>query len=329
MAAATTRRTHARSATLVEAGLDEIVHRLERARRSALIASPFISTDVAAVLADAADDGRVPDRRLLTALNHGALASGFLSVEGLRLLEGRNFVLSSLLNLHAKVVLIDDWGLVGSGNLTAAGVDGGNAELGVALSRGQVREAREVFERWWDKARDVGKAELASAARAAKRLGPPKSPTGGGTGGRYRVPAGDALARRQARYGDLRGRGLWLKPVHRRAEHDDPGWWRTVTGITDPHSMRDGRMIGRPGYQPDDLLLVYISRTLRCPAILRVTDPPREDLKRAQAEPDPADRKRGWLTAVEPVVGCDLDDAPDIDTIGIPRFLVMRRPRLR
>jgi phosphatidylserine/phosphatidylglycerophosphate/cardiolipin synthase-like enzyme len=62
------------------------------------------------------------------------------------------FEIRSLRNLHAKVLLTDDrWGLIGSGNLTVAGANGGNAELGITLSAAQTQIARrDHFERWWE-----------------------------------------------------------------------------------------------------------------------------------------------------------------------------------
>ncbi|MEY2458339.1 MAG: hypothetical protein QOG30_169 [Acidimicrobiaceae bacterium] len=54
----------------------------------------------------------------------------------------------------------DSWGIVGSGNLTAAGLGGeliarANLELGVRLSARQIGVAIELFDGWWARAGEV------------------------------------------------------------------------------------------------------------------------------------------------------------------------------
>ena len=62
--------------------------------------------------------------RLITALNVAAIEGGYLDPDGVEEFLVGGFAVRSLRNLHAKILLADDsWGLVGSGNLTVAGVE--------------------------------------------------------------------------------------------------------------------------------------------------------------------------------------------------------------
>jgi phosphatidylserine/phosphatidylglycerophosphate/cardiolipin synthase-like enzyme len=122
-----------------------------RAKASIDVATPFLSADVAAYLVRACDGGEATTRRFITALNVAAIQGGYLDPDGIDEFDAAGFEVRSLRNLHAKVLLTDDrWGLIGSGNLTVAGANGGNAELGILLSAPQTHAARQQhFDRWW------------------------------------------------------------------------------------------------------------------------------------------------------------------------------------
>ncbi len=76
----------------------------------------------------ACDEGDACDRRFITALNSPAVEGGYLDPDAVEELLSAGFEARSLRNLHAKVLIADStWGLIGSGNLTAAGANGGNA----------------------------------------------------------------------------------------------------------------------------------------------------------------------------------------------------------
>ena len=91
--------------------------------------------------------------------------------------ESVSLELTSRDNLHAKVSIADSsWGLVGSGNLTNAGLgstDRGNAELGVVLDSDQILEAAKIFEGWWLQAKPVSRSLIATYD-ALERI--PRSP---------------------------------------------------------------------------------------------------------------------------------------------------------
>jgi phosphatidylserine/phosphatidylglycerophosphate/cardiolipin synthase-like enzyme len=76
-------------------------------------------------------------------------------------------------NLHAKVVVVDDWALVGSGNLTRSGTDHLNVELGLVSRGDDAAGVVDAFEAWWRHAsRSAGAGHAGRrAARSAYRAG--------------------------------------------------------------------------------------------------------------------------------------------------------------
>ena len=76
----------------------------------------------------------------------------------------------------------------------------------------------------------------------------------------------------------------------------------------------------RPAYEPGDLALVYIAGTYRCPAVVEIT---------AEAAFDAAQRRWGWRTPVRVLAEVQIDDAPTLEEIGVPRVSVGRQSRLR
>jgi hypothetical protein len=102
----------------------------------------------------------------------------------------------TLANLHAKMCLVDDWVLLGSGNLSAAGLDGLNAELGIATNDPAITEpAGDQVQVWWERA-VLLRPEHLKGRRAVR---PSRAKKGSGRSGlpAQRVPArpGSALAR--------------------------------------------------------------------------------------------------------------------------------------
>src|SRR4051794_18843871 len=139
---------------------EALLERVEGAKRRIWLASPFISAAVAEEICEAAAKSEAGEKRLLTDLNERSVRCGVLDPEALSKLRSCDFEIASLGSLHAKVSLVDSWwGLVGSGNLTGAGLGGdaygGNYEMGVLLSPSQRKLAREIFTCWWEKAEPV------------------------------------------------------------------------------------------------------------------------------------------------------------------------------
>src|SRR4051812_43910831 len=139
----------AKTGALVAVARDEVVRTVRRASRAVRLASPFLSLEVGELLVDAIRVAGTPRCQMLTALTGQATASGVLDPAALATLQRAGVELRSIPNLHAKLVLVDGaWGLLGSGNLTSAGLGGGNV-LGVVLDRHQRAEASRYFDRWW------------------------------------------------------------------------------------------------------------------------------------------------------------------------------------
>lgn len=135
----------------------ELLGRIAVASRRVWLASPFLTRPIAEEIAERSSEN--VDRRLLTALVAGSVQVGALSPEALGLLASDGWEIRSIRNLHAKLSIVDrSWGLVGSGNLTNAGLGStkkGNVELGVVLDSAQMEAASSIYEGWWREADEV------------------------------------------------------------------------------------------------------------------------------------------------------------------------------
>jgi hypothetical protein len=303
----------------VAAGLPAIESACRQASSRVLIATPFLSNDVAAYVARACEAGHAKRRRLIVAANLAAIEDGYLSPQGVRRLADSGFVIKSLLNLHAKTVLVDGrWGLVSSGNLTAAGTNNGNAELGVSLTPQQVKHAEAFFREWWSAAEPLDLDWLlrfGSPTRGA--LNRRRRRQRAGQGGRWNADPPIDLRRHTA---FPRDSGYWLKVVYASSsllatEWSSDGW------VWDRHDVRDARPLHKPTYRVGDHLVVYVTKgpIRACPAVLRVTRPPVFDPDLVEREGAPGDAEKwGWVTRVETIEAVDLREAPTLDDIGVP-----------
>src|SRR3954447_17986556 len=91
----------ARPGALVSAGLADLAIASRRARRSVVVATPFMTAEVAAFLVRACDDGVAKERRLLTAVNAAAVEGGYLDPDAVEEFIASGFSAMSLRNLHA------------------------------------------------------------------------------------------------------------------------------------------------------------------------------------------------------------------------------------
>jgi hypothetical protein len=300
---------------------------LRGARRNVDIATPFLSRPVAGLLVRESYNAR--RRRILTAVNGPAVSGGYLDPLGVEIFIEAGFEARSLRNLHAKVVLADtSWGLVGSGNLTVAGSNGANAELGVVLTSAQVRRARGYFEEWWSAAEPVDLSYLRRLARARR----PKAPERQQREGRGGVWRGDPGQELEAFLHDRRGSGVWLKIMHHRGYRDDPAAWLSDTWISDVHRRSaDGRPLLRPSYKVGERLVIYLSSPAqRCVAVVRVTRPAEFEPERVRREGFRGDDERwGWVTEVTGERAIAVAHAPTLDQLGIPSASVMRNSHIR
>jgi hypothetical protein len=321
------------SGALIGAALDDIVHAVRGARKSIALATPFLSHQVAALLVR--ESIGIPNRRLLIALNDAAVEGGYLDPRGVEEFLFADFEIRSLRNLHAKVVVVDRrWALIGSGNLTAAGSNGGNAELGVVLSQQQARKALDdYFEAWWAAGEPLDVARLRKLA-SRRRPSSPERRQRAGQGGLFKTDAGSELAA----FVDNPSRGgYWLKIMHHRPERESKNDWRGKFWISDVHRLRpsDGAPLLKPNYQLGDRLVVYLSREGRraCPAIVRVTALPRYDpdiVRRPSREGRPDDYKSwSWVTEVEGERVVSMHKAPTLADLGINTASIRQHSRIR
>lgn len=151
---------------------------LSRAKTSLLIVSPFIKEKAAISLLEAVGKPRTREIkvRLLTNLRASSIMNGSLDVSALRVLRDSIDALSiaSFEPLHAKVFVIDKAvAIVGSANLTAAGLEK-NAEIGVILrARPVVREILNLINEWFSLADPIAEnfiKQLEYKVQGAKEL---------------------------------------------------------------------------------------------------------------------------------------------------------------
>jgi hypothetical protein len=268
--------------TVQQAALQVVTNALDSATKSIDLVSPFLSNPVAKRLSAQAKQS--PARwRLLTNLDPRAIAAGVLQLAGLRDLIDHGVEVRTVARLHAKVVLVDDtFGIVGSANLTTAGLEGppnGNFELGVTLDVDQREAAAAVVAGWWAAATQVDDVALKQAEAAARAL--PKTvhsvdelPPGSG--------ATSAIATQLLV--EARDRGLWVKAVY--DDGTDPSWpergWISSSGP------------GKPSFKSGDFVLIYAQGLHRCNAIVEVTSPARFDPDFVEAAGYPRENAERW-----------------------------------
>lgn len=287
-----------------------LLERIARAGKRIWLASPFISAPVASAICEAAAKSTAVERLLLTDLDERAVRSGVLDARALAELQGGDFKIASIANLHAKVSLVDSrWALVGSGNLTGAGLggeeDGGNYEMGVLLGPAQRKLAGEVFVDWWEKAEPVSSEQIAWFSKLPpfpkkwnRRIGPTLRPPAEAS--LEEVLVEDPATAASRRY--------WVNANY----HDpkDEMWWGRGW-------VSDGR---RKSYSKGDLLVVYLGKKnkgpQRCPAVIRVVEVPRRmpEFVLRHRDPEAAERwpfvtKTETIGEVSPFAGTPLEVA--------------------
>jgi hypothetical protein len=316
---------------LVAAGLADMAHACRRAKQRIDIATPFLSADVAAFLVRACDNGRARDRRFITALNAPAVEGGYLDPDGVEALVAAGFEAKSLRNLHAKVLITDGtWALIGSGNLTVTGSNGGNAELGIVLDVKQAKAARaDHFDVWWTYAEPLDLKWMRSLKKRAPSS--PQRRRRQGRGGLLPSGGGVVLGGFSANKKDS---GYWLKILYGTDERMTARYWSRRMWVSDRHTERPngGQPKGEPAYKVGEHIVVYVSRGERqaCPAVMRIVEKPKfdPDLVAREASPEDAE-KWGWVTWVESVAAVALSRAPTLADIGVSSQSVRQHGHIR
>lgn len=287
----------------------ELLSNVEDANTRVWLASPFLSHPIARELAEASSTD--VDRRLLTALVAGSVQVGALNPEALELLRSDGWEIRSIRNLHAKLSIVDgSWGLVGSGNLTNAGLgstDKGNVELGVVLSPAQIAAASSIYAGWWREADDVTDEDLARFAAIHIRQ-PEKAPEMGVGPALEIGDPGDLEAILGAHDPEQR---FWVKANYHRRRPDGREWWHRKW-------ISDWR---RASYRKGDLILLYLGAEFdgprRCPAIVRVTGESRHAPEFvAENDPEAGDRWP-WVTDIECVFEVPIESGVPLDLFDV------------
>lgn len=222
-----------------------------------LLTSPYLSYLECARVARAVQDS--PREAILyTVLDPFAAAQGYLSVEGLRTLADAGVDLRHVDRLHAKCFIVGERGLVGSGNLTGAGLGyaaQSNREIGVELAPDQVVGLRAIIEGW--PAHVVSEADLDNLEERARSVAP--------IAGRLPDPGEPTESRRAAEQVVLDAqsgeRELWIKVEY--GEPKPEAWM-------DPYFFASSKS-GRPSFTRGDLVLICAGDTNDCYAIVEVT----------------------------------------------------------
>lgn len=241
---------------------DRLMQILTESSGEVRLASPFVSRPVAAELAAAA---RVtpPQWSLLTDLDPVAVAGGYLSPDGLRLLLEAGVAVRSHRGLHAKVYVAGDRGIVGSGNLTKTGLGTAakpNLEVSVELTPSQVAAAKAALDAWWSEAVVVDEAALLDAVARAREVPSVAAPSTS----QEDDPDSEVAEEAAALLAEARGVQLWVKAVYGDEEADWEGGGHWIAS-----SKR-----GKPTFAPGDLVLIYAKGLRLCNAIVEITDEP-------------------------------------------------------
>jgi len=163
--------------------------------------------------------------------------------------------------LHAKCFILGSRAMIGSANLTGAGLGSSarpNRELGVSLTIEQTHEARMRIRKW--PAKVVVPGDLQDLLNKAEGLGRT------GSVQNKKLDASSALQLAEQLLLDARDphRKLWLK-----LEYGEPALegWREEAWFASPKK-------GRPGFRPGDLVFICAKDTGDCYAIVEVVGEP-------------------------------------------------------
>lgn len=236
-----------------------LLEELSKTSGDVVLVSPYLSFSVCGRIANLASKA-AGNWRLITRRDPAAVNSGHLNVPGLRELLSAGVTLEHVDRLHAKAFLAgDDFGLVGSANLTERGLGSGhypNVELGVRLAPAEVVATRSIITNWT--CMPLTLADLDELEEEAKHLAKPAR-------SRRATPEVDLpnIDRLLADASD--GRTLWMKAEYGRR---DPRRYRGEAWFASPGPTR------KPSFKPGDLALIYAQSVHACYAVVEITDQP-------------------------------------------------------
>ena len=256
-----------------------LIEYVESAKYRVTLVSPFLSIPIAISLAKIAESSSA-SWTLLTHLDINSVASGYLSIDGLRKLQGAGVSIRHLDRLHAKAYVMDDVVFVGSGNLTGAGLGlpeskATNTELNYYFSNNESSETISAVEKWLGNAIEVTPKTLNEVEAEAKWIITKRV-----SRSKPRTTKATAIA----------DRNFWVKLHYGSADWDI---WRKRAWFS------NGK---RASIKQGDLILIAAQEDAAVHAIVQATSDVREDpdvlLSEGYSEED-AFRWR-WVTNTKP-----------------------------
>lgn len=269
---------------------DWLYEMLATATEDVLLTSPYLSFDICHKIAEAYQ--RAPGSWcLLTSLDPSSVANGYLSIQGLELLLDAGVEVRYVKDLHAKCFISGKRGMLGSANLTGAGLGSSaspNRELGVELSSAQVVDIRKVISTW--PSAPVTQQHLVELSTNAKNLARVDKSQA------YELYGQTALHLAEQLLTDARDnqRSLWIK-----LEYGKPALegWRNESLFASPKK-------GKPSFSPGDLVFICAKDTQDCYAVVEVTSKPefqpRDYLELAATWGDNATERWPWINRTKP-----------------------------
>ncbi|GAP61246.1 hypothetical protein AHiyo1_49280 [Arthrobacter sp. Hiyo1] len=230
---------------LIDTASDWLYSVLSNPDGDVVLTSPYLSHAVCRSIAGAAI-GSSRSWTLYTTLDPYAVASTFLSVPGMALMLDAGVKVRHVDRLHAKCFIVGSRGMLGSANLTGAGLGSSvnaNRELGVELDPDQIEKTRTMINAW--PSRSVSRSDLDDLAEQAKRL-PKPAP------GVRDQDEDSALLDIERLLADAREpeRSLWVKVEDGAPVLDH---WRQEWRFANPGSKRGDKWIGEPSIKTGDL----------------------------------------------------------------------------
>lgn len=252
-----------------------------------LLCSPYLTVEISKQLAATAAESK-HKWRIFTCLDPSAVANGYLSVHGLKILMDSGVEIYHIKRLHAKAFLVGSRGLLGSANLTGAGLGssaGFNFELGIELSAEQVAQAKTIIASW--PARVAEHLDLRVLLEKAQELTPDSLEQA------EELDADSALQFAEQLLAEARSRerSLWLK-----LEYGDPALegWREESWFASPKK-------GRPSFKPGDFVFICAKDTHDCYAVVEVLNEPEFQPLNYVSEVDSEDVERWpWVNLTKP-----------------------------
>ncbi|MGO2081166.1 hypothetical protein [Glutamicibacter arilaitensis] len=242
---------------IITAAIDWLKSAMDDSGGKWVMTSPFISPEICELIVQGLSKSEATCV-IYTKLDPSAVASGFLSVRGMRSLIDAGVEVRHVDRLHAKCFAIGDNALVGSANLTGAGLGSSasaNRGIGVELNLDETTTLRKEISNW--PSIMVTPRDLDVLDKQAKNLTVDQKDSTIDLENYSQLQLAETLL------ADARasGRGLWVK-----LEYGDPkiDGWQQESWFASPKK-------GRPSFKVGDLVFICAKETKDCYAVVEIT----------------------------------------------------------